>query len=142
MLWQESSGLLERVLTPRQSADDGVGAGLPPLKHLLVSVQGFRRKNSKMLIFLVPTHSLTMNRNMMEISTRLQSRLTFKANTKGLKTHFRWNNVCKTREGLKNQRTQTPWNFQQRRVKVLSPTCATAYGTAVASYPRGNEYTS
>ena len=56
-----------------------------------------------MLIFLVPTHSLTMNRNVIEISTSLQSRLTFKANAKGLKTHSRWNNIHESMEGLKKR---------------------------------------
>ena len=56
-----------------------------------------------MLIFLGSTHSLTMNRNMTEISTCLQSRLTFKANAKGLKTHFGWNNVPINRESLQKR---------------------------------------
>lgn len=60
-----------------------------------------------MLIFLVPTHSLTMNRNRIEISTSLQSRLTFKANTKGLKTHSRWNNVHINRGGLRKESKKT-----------------------------------
>lgn len=63
-----------------------------------------KKKKSKMLIFLVPTHSLTMNTNVIEISTSLQSRLTFKANAKGLKTQSRRNNIHKNREGLKAQK--------------------------------------
>lgn len=46
-------------------------------------------EKKKVLIFLVSTHSSTMNRNMIEISTSHPSRLTFKANAKGLKTHSR-----------------------------------------------------
>lgn len=58
-----------------------------------------------MLVFLVPTHSLTMNRNMIEISTSVQIRLTFKANVKSLKTHSSWNNVHIDSEDL-NKRTK------------------------------------
>lgn len=75
-----------------------------------------------MLIFLVPTHSLTMNRNVIEISTSLQSRLTFKANAKGLKTHSRWNNIHENREGLKNEPKKTKaFVLQQSWIKV--PRC-------------------
>lgn len=64
-----------------------------------------KKNKTQMLIFLVPTHSLTMNRNMIEISTSVQSRLTFKANVKSLKTHSSWNNVHIDREDL-NKRTE------------------------------------
>ena len=97
-----------------------------------------KKKKSKMLIFLVPTHSLTMNTNAIEISTSLQRRLTFKANAKGLKTHSRWNNIHTNREGLK---TQKPSCFS--RVGLRShgpPACDRAWGTAVA--PSLNESTS
>lgn len=90
-----------------------------------------------MLIFLVSTHSLTMNTNVIEISTSLQRRLTFKANAKGLKTHSRWNNIRTNREGLK---TQKPSCFS--RVGLRShgpPACDRAWGTAVA--PSLNEST-
>lgn len=101
------------------------------------SVQGFRRKKkSKTLIFLVPTHSLTMNRNMIEISTSLQSRLTFKANVKSLKTHSRWNTVHIDREAL-NKRTRenkSPGAFSRVGLRSCPPPCDLTRGrTAVAS---------
>ena len=86
------------------------GSQIPSLRGLdefLFRASEFKKKKkkkSKMLIFLVPTHSLTMNTNVIEISTSLQSRLTFKANAKGLKTHSRRNNIHKNREGLKTQK--------------------------------------
>ena len=70
----------------------GPGSQTPSLRGIaafLFRASEGKNKKSKMLIFLVPTHSLAMNRNMIEISTSLQSRLTFKANAKVLKTHSR-----------------------------------------------------
>lgn len=81
-----------------------------------------KKKKSKMLIFLVPTHSLTMNTNVIEISTSLQSRLTFKANAKGLKTQSRWNNIHKNREGLK---TQKPSCFSRVGLRSHGPLLVT-----------------
>lgn len=55
------------------------------------------RKKSETLVFLAPTPFLTVNRNVIEIPTSLQSRLTFKANAKGLKTHWEWEHTCVNR---------------------------------------------
>lgn len=88
----------------------GSGSQTPSLRGIaafLFRASEGKKKKSKMLIFLVPTHSLAMNRNMIEISTSLQSRLTFKANAKALKTHSRWNNVHINRDGLKKEPKKT-----------------------------------
>lgn len=64
-----------------------------------------------------------MNRNMIEISTSVQSRLTFKANVKSLKTHSRWNNVHRDREDP-NKRTKenkSPGTFSRVGFKAPSP---------------------
>lgn len=136
-------GFLEQVLTWGEWAGHEAGE----LDHLpgrtcCVSVQGLRRKKkSKMLIFLVPTHSLTMNRIMIEISTSLQSRLTFKANVKSLKTHSRWNNVHIDREDL-NKRTKEnkgPGAFSRVGFRPCPRPCDPTRGrTAVTSHPNGN----
>lgn len=55
------------------------------------------KEKSERLVFLVSTPSLTVNRNVIEIPTSLQSRLTFKANAKGLKSHWGWKHVCMNR---------------------------------------------
>lgn len=81
-----------------------VGAGEPDilpnslreLGEILFSGSEEKRK-SEMLVFLAPTPFLTVNRNVIEIPTSLQSRLTFKANAKGLKTHWGWKHTCVNR---------------------------------------------
>lgn len=81
-----------------------VGAGEPDI--LPDSLRGLgevllgaseEKEKPEMLVFLVPTPSLTVNRNVIENPTSLQSRLTFKANAKGLKTHWGWKQACMNR---------------------------------------------
>lgn len=104
---RKATGLRELGADTKPESWRWEGARLPPSKPLPRFCSGLQKEKKKprMLIFLVPTHSLTMNRNMIEIFTRHQSRLPFKANAKGLRTHSSWNNVCKNRVGLK-QRTK------------------------------------
>lgn len=108
----------------------GSGSQTPSLggiaAFLFRASEGKKKKKSQMLIFLVPTHSLAMNRNMIEISTSLQSRLTFKANAKALKTHSRWNNVHINRDGLKKRtkENKSPRAFSRvglRSCSALTP---------------------
>lgn len=63
----------------------------------ILSSASEEKKKSETPVFLAPTPFLTVNRNVIEIPTRLQSRLTFKANAKGLKTHWGWRHTCMNR---------------------------------------------
>lgn len=126
---RRAAGLLELGADTKPECRRWEGARLPPSEPLPCFCSGLqKKKKSRMLIFLVPTHSLTMNRNMIEIFTRLQSRLPFKANAKGLRTHSRWNNVCKNREGLKKRTkgNKCPRTFSRGGLKACPQTGALA----------------
>lgn len=81
---------------------DAFASSLRGLGELLFRARkkGRKKMSSNTMVFLVPTHSLTMNRSTIEISTHLQSKLTFKANAESLKTRSRWTQVQVHRKGL------------------------------------------
>lgn len=76
-----------------------------------------------MLIFLVPTHSLTMNRNMIEISTRIfKADLPLKQMPRVWKLILGGITLAWTQKALKKEPKKTkPQGFQRRWVKVSLP---------------------